>query len=116
MTTVPATRPPRAPAPLPMTPGRWLALIIGVPIAVALICWSGFSIVSAIGRASFPVAATIPLENGRLVASTGGADITLHQDQARGSAARLAEGWLRPVSDDPQDRRDGFGLAAWGTW
>jgi CRISPR-associated protein Cmr3 len=34
----------------------------------------------------------------------------------RGTAARLAASWLRPVSDDPQDRRDGFGLAAWGTW
>ena len=25
-------------------------------------------------------------------------------------------GWLRPVSDSPQDRNDGFGLAIWGTW
>ena len=33
-----------------------------------------------------------------------------------GSAAGLARGWLQPVSDDEQDRRDGFGLAAWGTW
>ena len=32
------------------------------------------------------------------------------------SAAGLARGWLQPVSDDEQDRRDGFGLAAWGTW
>jgi CRISPR-associated protein Cmr3 len=24
--------------------------------------------------------------------------------------------WLEPVSDDEQDQRDGFGLAAWGTW
>ena len=89
MRTVPATRPPRAPAPLPMTPGRWLALMIGAPIALALIGWTGFSIVSGIGQASFPVTATIPLENGKLAASTGGADVTLHQDQARGSTARL---------------------------
>jgi CRISPR-associated protein Cmr3 len=33
-----------------------------------------------------------------------------------GNAASLAQGWLQPVSDDEQDRRDGFGLAAWGTW
>lgn len=33
------------------------------------------------------------------------------------SAAALAEsGWLQPISDDPQDRNDGFGLAVWGTW
>lgn len=24
--------------------------------------------------------------------------------------------WLQPVSDDAQDRRDGFGLAMWGVW
>jgi len=33
-----------------------------------------------------------------------------------GTGAALAESWLRPVSDDEQDRRDGFGLALWGTW
>ena len=33
-----------------------------------------------------------------------------------GNAASLAHGWLQPVSDDEQDRRDGFGLAVWGTW
>lgn len=34
-----------------------------------------------------------------------------------GDASKLAEhGWLRPVSDDEQERRDGFGLAAWGVW
>jgi DUF4097 and DUF4098 domain-containing protein YvlB len=90
MTTVPATRPPRAPAPLPMTPGRWLTLMIGVPIALALIGWTGFSIVTGVARASYPVTGTIPLENGQLVASMGGADVTLHQDQARSGTARLS--------------------------
>jgi CRISPR-associated protein Cmr3 len=32
-----------------------------------------------------------------------------------GTAVSLADRWLQPVSDE-QDRRDGFGLAAWGTW
>ena len=36
--------------------------------------------------------------------------------EAEQGAASLAQRWLHPVSDDPQDRRDGFGLAAWGTW
>lgn len=89
-TTGPATRPPRAPAALPMTPGRWITLMIGVPIALALIAFTGFSLVAGIGQASYPVSATIPLENGHLVASTNGADITLHQDQAKSSTARLA--------------------------
>jgi CRISPR-associated protein Cmr3 len=32
------------------------------------------------------------------------------------NAAGLVDHWLRPVSDDEQDRRDGFGLTVWGTW
>lgn len=31
-----------------------------------------------------------------------------------GEPAALLEGWLRPVSDNEQDRKDGFGLALWG--
>jgi CRISPR-associated protein Cmr3 len=33
-----------------------------------------------------------------------------------GDAASLADLWLQPISDDDQARRDGFGLAVWGTW
>ena len=71
MTTAPVTRPPRTPAALRMTPGRWVALAIGVPIALAFIGWTGFSLVASIGQASFPVNATIPVQDGHLVASTG---------------------------------------------
>jgi hypothetical protein len=93
MTTLPATgpvtSPPRPPADLRMTPGRWATLAIGVPIALVLIGWSAFSLVASIGQASFPVSATIPVQNGRLVASTGGGDITVHQGQTSGGIARL---------------------------
>jgi CRISPR-associated protein Cmr3 len=34
----------------------------------------------------------------------------------RGAAAKLADLWLKPISDDDRARRDGFGLALWGTW
>ncbi len=35
----------------------------------------------------------------------------------RGDPGELAEeGWLQPVSDAEQDRRDGYGLALWGLW
>jgi hypothetical protein len=88
-TTGPVIRPPRPPAALRMTPGRWATLAIGVPIALVLIGWSAFSLVSGIGRASFPVSATIPLQNGRLVASTGGGDITVHQGRVSDGTARL---------------------------
>lgn len=33
-----------------------------------------------------------------------------------GNASDLATCWLRPVSDDPRDQDDGFGLALWGIW
>lgn len=34
-----------------------------------------------------------------------------------GDSAALAESlWLKSVCDDPQDQRDGFGLALWGIW
>lgn len=33
-----------------------------------------------------------------------------------GNAADLASRWFESVSDREQDRRDGFGLAAWGIW
>jgi len=32
------------------------------------------------------------------------------------TASDLVERWLLPVSDEEQHRRDGFGLATWGTW
>jgi hypothetical protein len=72
-----------------MTPGRWVTLAIGVPVALACIGWSAFGLVADIGQASFPVSTTIPVQNGRLAASTGGGDITVHQGQVGGSTARL---------------------------
>jgi CRISPR-associated protein Cmr3 len=33
-----------------------------------------------------------------------------------GDASSLVDGWLKPVSDDEQEARDGFGLALWGVW
>ncbi len=86
--TGPVTGPPRAPARLTMTPGRWVTLLIGVPVALAIIGLSALSLVSNIGTASFPVSRTIPVDHGRLVASTGGGDFTVRQGQP-GDAAQL---------------------------
>jgi len=88
MMTAPMSSPPRAPV-LRMTPGRWVTLVIGVPLALALIAWSAFSLVAGIGRASFAINTSIPLHGGHLVASSGGGDITVHQDQSRSGMARL---------------------------
>jgi len=79
----------QAPERLRMTPGRWLALAIGVPVALALIIGNGFSLVTDIGMSSYHVDRTIPLDNGRLVARTGGGDVTVRQGAASSGQARL---------------------------
>ncbi len=33
-----------------------------------------------------------------------------------GNSEKILENWLKPVSDNEQDRKDGFGLALWGVW
>ena len=88
MTTVtgPVTGPPRAPARLTMTPGRWVTLLIGVPVALVFIGFSALSLVSDIGMASFPVSRTIPVDHGRLAASIDGGDFTVQPGPAGGSA------------------------------
>lgn len=90
MTTVtgPVTGPPRAPARLTMTSGRWVTLLIGVPVALAIIGLNALSLVADVGTASFPVSRTIPVDHGRLVASIDGGDFTVRQGQP-GDAAQL---------------------------
>jgi CRISPR-associated protein Cmr3 len=50
----------------------------------------------------------------RRVVPAGGVYFFELLDEGRGG--ELAKHWLRPVSDGEQERHDGFGLAAWGTW
>jgi hypothetical protein len=90
MTTVtgPVTGPPRAPARLTMTPGRWITLLIGVPVALAFIGLNAVSLVADVGTASFPVSRTIPVDHGRLVTSIDGGDFNVRPGQA-GDAAQL---------------------------
>jgi Toastrack DUF4097 len=87
--TGPVTGPPQAPDRLRMTPGRWIALAIGVPVALVLIIGNAFSLVTDIGMASYHVDQAIPLDHGRLVASTGGGGLTVRQSAASDGQARL---------------------------
>jgi hypothetical protein len=91
MTTVtgPVAGQKRPPARLTMTPGRWVTLMIGVPVALVLILGGGLSLVSNIGVASYHVDRAIPLDHGRLVASANGSDLTVRQGQPSGDAAQL---------------------------
>jgi hypothetical protein len=73
---------------LRMTPARVLTLAIGVPVILALIAWTGFTLVSQAARASFPISYVMAVQRGQLTAGVNGADITVRQ--ADGGSARLA--------------------------
>jgi hypothetical protein len=74
--------------PLHMTPGRWVALAVAVPVALALIGWTGFSLVAAVARGSYPFSYAIPVHNGQLALNVNAGNITLRQGPAR-DVARL---------------------------
>ncbi len=108
--TGPSAGPQQAPDRLRMTPGRWIALAIGVPVALVLIIGNGFSLVTDIGMASYHVDRTIPLDHGRLVASTGGGDITVRQGAVGSGQARLT-GTVQYSLVRPDLTMDGTGIA-----
>lgn len=63
--------------PLPITPGRRMALVAGVPLILALIGWGAFSTVAAGGTGTFQVHHTFAIHDGKLQASVGDMDVTL---------------------------------------
>ncbi|HEV2253508.1 MAG TPA: hypothetical protein VGS06_09970 [Streptosporangiaceae bacterium] len=91
---------PRGPlGPLLMTPGRWVALAVGVPVALALIGWTGFSLVTTVARGSYPFSYAIPVQDGQVAVNVNAGDVTLRE--APGSTtARLTGtvqyGLIRP--------------------
>ena len=72
--------------PLRMTPGRWVALAVAVPVALALIGWTGYSLVVSVARGSYPFSYTFPVHNGQLALNVSAGDITLRQVPGSGTA------------------------------
>jgi hypothetical protein len=72
---------------LRLTQARGTILALGVPVAVALIGGVAFSLVAAVGTASYPVKYAIPISDGRLTINFGGGDLTLQGTAS--SAAHL---------------------------
>jgi hypothetical protein len=70
---------------LPLTPARRGILAVGVPVILALIGVTAYSLVSDVGTGSYPVKYTIPVSEGRLTMNFGGGDLTL-QGTASGTA------------------------------
>ena len=89
--------------PLRMTPGRWAALAVAVPAALALIGWTGFSLVTTVARGSYPFAYAFPVEDGQVAVNINGGDITLHQAPGSSTAqltGTVQYGLFRPGIDE----------------
>jgi hypothetical protein len=88
----------RASGNLRMTPGRWVAVALAVPVAIALIGWTGFDLVTAIARGSYPFSYAVQVHDGQVAVNVNESNVTLRQ--AVGSAARLTGtvqyGLIRP--------------------
>jgi len=87
-----------------MTPGRWVALAVGVPVALALIGWTGFNLVTTVARGSYPFSYTIPVQDGQVAVNISGGDVTLQQAPGASTTARLTGtvqyGLIRPGIDE----------------
>ena len=105
-TTMTVTSPARLPGPvgpLRMTPGRWAALAVAVPVALALIGWAGFSLVSSVARGSYPFSYAVPVQDGRVALSVNANAAGLRRRHAApgpGQQRRAADGH-RPVRPVP---------------
>ena len=66
-------------APLPMTTGRRVALLLGIPVALAVIGWTGLTAVAYAGQASYPVRLAVPVHGSTVVLSVGAADVRVTQ-------------------------------------
>jgi Putative adhesin len=89
---------PRASGNLRMTPGRWVAVALAVPVAIALIGWTGFSLVNMFARGSYPFSYAVPVHDGQVSVHVEEGSVTLRQ--VPGGSARVAGtvqyGLIRP--------------------
>jgi hypothetical protein len=64
-------------SPLPMTPGRWVALVIGTPLALLVIGWTALTAVAFAGLGSSRVDLAVPVHGRTAVVSVDEGDITV---------------------------------------
>jgi hypothetical protein len=75
---------------LRMTPGRGLALVLGVPVVLTLIAAGGYSVVQNLGRASFPISYQVPVPPSGLAMSVGGGNVTVRGDAPSATTAQVS--------------------------
>jgi hypothetical protein len=90
------------PGPPRMTPGRWVALAVAVPVALALIGWTGFSLVASVAHGSYSFSYAFPVHDGQLALNVTAGDINMREAPGS-STARLTGtvqyGLVRPGID-----------------
>jgi hypothetical protein len=88
---------------LPMTPGRVFALVIGVPVALAIIGVVGVSLVAPFGEASIRVDRTLALRGVTADVTVDNPDLSLRASTTGGRLVRvsgtLAGAFTRPTLD-----------------
>jgi hypothetical protein len=98
MTLTTAAGAARAPGNLRMTPGRWVAVALAVPVALALIGWTGFTLITTIAQGSYPFSYPVQVRDGQVAVNVNEGNITLRE--ASGGPARLTGtvqyGLIRP--------------------
>ncbi|HXW86891.1 MAG TPA: DUF4097 family beta strand repeat-containing protein [Streptosporangiaceae bacterium] len=87
MTLTSAAGASRARGNLRMTPGRWVAVALAVPVALALIGWTGFSFVGLFARGSYPFSYPVQVHDGQVAVHVTSGNVTLQQASA--GSARL---------------------------
>jgi hypothetical protein len=75
-TSPPTTRP------FPLTRGRTAALVIGVPVCLALIAGTGLNVIAEIGEGRYPVNYAVPESTKSLNLTMAGGDVAIRQTTA----------------------------------
>ncbi len=122
MTYLSTTGTPPVGAPVPagalhMTPGRWAALAVAVPVALALIGWTGYNLVGSFARGSYPFSYAVPVQHSQVAVNISAGSVTLRQGPA--GAARLTGivqyGLFRPgIVEDTTSNGVNVGLSCDG--
>jgi Putative adhesin len=81
-------------ASLPMTPARRAILVIGVPIALALILagvasWASGAVTAFTRQVSYPVAFSVPVRGGRVSVTADNADVTFRTSTSTSTGGRI---------------------------
>jgi hypothetical protein len=75
---------------LPMTPGRAVALLLGVPIVLAVIAYNGYDLVLNVGKGSYPVSYSVPVAADGLTVNLGGGAATVRGGTSAAGVARVS--------------------------